>query len=210
MSFIDFAGSKISHLLDFSLKAGKPIFRDELRSWLWNSVIRSVVQLVLIFAAILVAIFSPFGEWWSELTASAVFIGIFVWSLVNFIIVLKNNYKLPICIIQEMSFTDGILEFVNERWFLAGAGIKLYDSLRTGKSRFAHHFNHLPASEDVVRDYLSYILKDIMFFLAFFAIYFLVMSIGLKTLLLQKYTDLSNFKLYLFPFVQIHRFIIKG
>ena len=66
MSFIDFAGSKISHLLDFSLKAGKPIFRDELRSRLWKFVIRSIIKLVLIFATVLVAIFSPFGEWWSE------------------------------------------------------------------------------------------------------------------------------------------------
>lgn len=44
MSFIDFAGSKISHLLDFSLKAGKPIFRDELRSRLWKFVIRSIIK----------------------------------------------------------------------------------------------------------------------------------------------------------------------
>ncbi len=209
MSFQDFAGSKISHLLDFSLKAGKPIFRDELRSRLWKSVIRSVVKLVLIFAAILVAIFSPFGEWWSELTASAFFIGIFVWSLVNFIIVLKNNYKLPVCIIQEMSFADGILEFVNERCLYAGAGIKLYDSLRTGRGRFLKHFNQLPASEDLARDYLLYILKDVMFFAEIFAIYFLVMAIGLKTLLLQKYTDLSNLELYLFPFVQVIRFVKK-
>ena len=209
MSFIDFAGSAISNLLDFSLNAGKPIFRDILRSRLWRSVIRSVVKLVLIFAAILVAIFSPFGEWWSELTASAVFIGIFVWSLVNFIIVLKNNYKLPICIIQEMSFADGILEFVNERWLYAGAGIKFYDSLRTGKSRFARHFNQLPASEDVVVDYLLYIVKDVIIFAAFFVIYFLVMTIGLKTLLLQKFTDLSNIELYLFPFEQVIRFVKK-
>ena len=209
MSFLDFAGSAISNLLDFSLNAGKPIFRDILRSRLWRSVIRSVVKLVLIFAAILVAIFSPFGEWWSELTASAVFIGIFVWSLVNFIIVLKNNYKLPVCIIQEMSFSDGILEFINEGWFLAGAGIKLYDSLRTGKSRFARHFNHLTASEDVVRDYLLYIVKDVVFFAAIFVLYFLVMAIGFKTLLLGKYTDLSSFELYLFPFVQVIRFVKK-
>ena len=209
MSLIDFAGSKFSHLLNFSLKAGKPIFRDELRSRLWKFVIRSIIKLVLIFAAVLVAIFSPFGEWWSELTASAVFIGVLVWSLVNFIIVLKNNYKLPICIIQEMSFTDGILEFVNERWFVAGAGIKLYDYLRTGKNRFALHFNQLPASEDVVRDYLLYIFKDVMFFAAIYAIYFLVMAIGLKTLLLQKYTELSNLELYLFPFAQVIRFVKK-
>lgn len=209
MSFFDYAGSAISNLFDFSLKTGKPIFRDELRSRLWKSVIRSVVKLVLIFAAVLVAIFLPFGEWWSELTASAVFIGVLVWSLVNFIIVLKNNYKLPICIIQEMSFTDGILEFVNEQWFVAGAGIKLYDSLRTGKSRFALHFNQLPASEDVVRDYLLYIFKDVMFFAAIYAIYFLVMAIGLKTLLLQKYTELSNLELYLFPFAQVIRFVKK-
>lgn len=209
MSLIDFAGSAISNLLDFSLKAGKPIVRDILRSRLWKSVIRSIVKLMLIFAAILVTIFSPFGEWWSELTASAVFIGVLVWSLVNCIIILKNNYKLPVCIIQEMSFTDGILEFVNERWFVAGAGIKLYDSLRTGKSRFALHFNQLPASEDVVRDYLLYIFKDVMFFAAIYAIYFLVMAIGLKTLLLQKYTDLSNLELYLFPFAQVIRFVKK-
>lgn len=209
MSFIDFAGSKISHLLDFSLKAGKPIFRDELRSRLWKFVIRSIIKLVLIFAAVLVAIFSPFGEWWSELTASVVFIGVLVWSLVNFIIVLKNNYKLPICIIQEMSFTDGILEFVNERWFYAGAGIKLYDSLRTGKGRFLRHFNQLPASEDVVADYLLYIVKDVIIFAAFFVIYFLVMTIGFKTLLLQKFTDLSNIELYLFPFEQLIRFVKK-
>lgn len=209
MSFIDFAGSKISHLLDFSLKAGKPIFRDELRSRLWKSVIRSIVKLVLIFAAILVVIFSPFGEWWSELTTSAVFIGVLVWSLINFIMILKNNYKLPISIIQEMSFTDGILEFVNERWFYAGAGIKLYDSLRTGKGRFLRHFNQLPASEDVVADYLLYIVKDVIIFTAIFVIYFLVMTIGLKTLLLQKYTDFSNLELYLFPFAQVIRFVKK-
>ena len=209
MSLIDFAGSAISNLLDFSLKAGKPIVRDILRSRLWKSVIRSIVKLMLIFAAILVTIFSPFGEWWSELTASAVFIGVLVWSLVNCIIILKNNYKLPICIIQEMSFTDGILEFVNERWLYAGAGIKLYDSLRTGKGRFARHFNQFPALEDVVRDYLFYILKDVIFFIAIFLIYFLVMAIGLKTLLLKKYTDLSNLELYLFPIAQVIRFVKK-
>ena len=209
MSFLDLAGSALSNFLNFSLNTGTPIFREILRSRLWKSVIRSIVKLVLIFAAILVVIFSPFGEWWSELTTSAVFIGVLVWSLINFIMILKNNYKLPICIIQEMSFTDGILEFVNERWFVAGAGIKLYDSLRTGKSRFALHFNQLPASENVVRDYILYILKDVMFFTAIFTIYFLVMTIGLKTLLLQKYTDFSNLELYLFPFAQVIRFVKK-
>ncbi len=209
MSFLDFTESVISTFLDCSLKAGRPIFRDELWSRLWKSVIRSVVKLVLIFASILVAIFTPLGEWWSELTTSAVFIGVLVWSLINFIMILKNNYKLPICIIQEMSFTDGILEFVNERWFVAGAGIKLYDSLRTGKGRSLRHFNQLPASEDVVVDYLLYIVKDVIIFAAFFVIYFLVMAIGFKTLLLRKYTDLSSFELYLFPFVQVIRFVKK-
>lgn len=209
MSFLDLAGSALSNFLNFSLNTGKPIFREILRSRLWKSVIRSIVKLVLIFAAILVVIFSPFGEWWSELTTSAVFIGVLVWSLINFIMILKNNYKLPICIIQEMSFTDGILEFVNERWFYAGAGIKLYDSLRTGKGRFLRHFNQLPASEDVVADYLLYIVKDVIIFAAFFVIYFLVMTIGLKTLLLQKYTDFSNLELYLFPFAQVIRFVKK-
>ena len=108
-----------------------------------------------------------------------------------------------------MSFTDGILEFVNERWLVAGASIKLYDSLRTGKSRFARHFNQLPASEEVVRDYLLYIVKDVVFFAAIFVLYFLVMAIGFKTLLLGKYTDLSSFELYLFPFVQVIRFVKK-
>lgn len=209
MSFLDLAGSALSNFLNFSLNTGKPIFREILRSRLWKSVIRSIVKLVLIFAAILVVIFSPFGEWWSELTTSAVFIGVLVWSLINFIMILKNNYKLPISIIQEMSFTDGILEFVNERWFVAGAGIKLYDSLRTGKGRFLRHFNQLPASEDIVVDYLLYIVKDVIIFAAFFVIYFLVMTIGLKTLLLQKYTDFSNLELYLFPFAQVIRFVKK-
>ena len=174
MSFLDLAGSALSNFLNFSLNTGKPIFREILRSRLWKSVSRSIIKLVLIFAAVLVAIFSPFGEWWSELMASAIFIGVLFWSLINFILILKNNYKLPICIIQEMSFTDGILEFVNERWFYAGAGIKLYDSLRTGKGRFLRHFNQLPASEDVVADYLLYIVKDVIIFAAFFVIYFLV------------------------------------
>lgn len=209
MSFLDLAGSALSNFLNFSLNTGKPIFREILRSRLWKSVIRSIVKLVLIFAAILVVIFSPFGEWWSELTTSAVFIGVLVWSLINFIMILKNNYKLPISIIQEMSFTDGILEFVNERWFYAGAGIKLYDSLRTGKGRFLRHFNQLPASEDVVADYLLYIVKDVIIFTAIFVIYFLVMTIGLKTLLLPKYTDFSNLELYLFPFAQVIRFVKK-
>ena len=209
MSFLDVAGSALSNFLNFSLNTGKPIFREILRSRLWKSVIRSIIKLVLIFAAVLVAIFLPFGEWWSELMASAIFIGVLFWSLINFILILKNNYKLPICIIQEMSFTDGILEFVNERWFYAGAGIKLYDSLRTGKGRFLRHFNQLPASEDVVADYLLYIVKDVIIFAAIFVIYFLVMTIGLKTLLLQKYTDLSNLELYLFPFAQVIRFVKK-
>ena len=209
MSFLDLAGSALSNFLNFSLNTGKPIFREILRSRLWKSVSRSIIKLVLIFAAVLVAIFSPFGEWWSELMASAIFIGVLFWSLINFILILKNNYKLPICIIQEMSFTDGILEFVNERWFYAGAGIKLYDSLRTGKGRFLRHFNQLPASEDVVADYLLYIVKDVIIFAAFFVIYFLVMTIGFKTLLLQKFTDLSNIELYLFPFAQVIRFVKK-
>lgn len=209
MSLIDFVNSTISNFLDFSLKTGKPIFRDILRDRLWKSVIRSMMKLVLIFAAILVVVFPLFGVWWSELIASTVFIGVFVWSLVNCIMVLKNNYKLPVYIIQEMSFADGILEFVNERCLYAGAGIKLYDSLRTGRGRFLKHFNQLPALEDVVRDYLLYIFKDVMFFAAILLIYFLVMAIGFKTLLLQKYTDLSNFELYLFPFVQVIRVVKK-
>lgn len=156
MSFLDFTGSAISNILDFSLKAGKPVFREMLRSRLWKSVIRSFIKLVMIFIAVLLVIFLPFGEWGSEIFASVVFIGVFVWSLVNGILIVKNNYKLPIFIIQEMSFVDGIIEFVNERWYLAGAGIKLYDSLRAGKGRFSGHFNKLPSSQDVVKDYLLY------------------------------------------------------
>ncbi len=209
MSFLDLAGSAFSNILKFSLQAGKPLFRDKLRSRLWKSVIRSVIKLVLIFAAILVVIFLPFGEWWSELTAYGIFIGVFVWSLVNTILTLKNNYKLPLCMIQEKSVSDGILEFVNQRWPVLEACINLYDSLRIGKGRFTRHFNQLPASHDVVKDYLLYIVKDIIFFAVIFAVYFFVMTIGFKTLLLQKYTDLSNFKLYVFPFVQVYRFIMQ-
>lgn len=46
-------------------------------------------------------------------------------------------------------------------------------------------------------------------FVAIFVIFFLVMEIGVKTLLLQKYTDLSNLELYLFPFVQVIIFVKK-
>ena len=207
MSILDFTGSALSKALDYSLRSGKTVIRDVLRNRFFHTFVRSVIKLALIYAAIFVVIFSPFGEWKSELVASVVFIGVTLWSLVNIIVTMINSGALIIWIFREHNIYDGIIQFVEDKWLGARIGIKLYDVLRNGRGEFAEHFNHLPSSGDVVRDYVSYVVKEVLLFGLIFGLYLLIMHCGVKTLLLNKYTDLSTFQIYAFPFVQLINFI---
>ncbi len=206
MSFQDFTGSALSKALVYSLRSGKTVLRDVLRNRFFHTFVRSVIKLALIYAAIFVVIFSPFGEWKSELVASVVFIGVTLWSLVNAIVTVKNGGALIIWIFREHNIYDGIIQFVEDKWLGARIGIKLYDVLRKGRGEFSSHFNQLPSSGDVVRDYVSYMVKEVLLFGLIFGLYLLIMHCGVKTLLLNKYTDLSTFQIYAFPFVQLFTF----
>lgn len=205
-SFSDFTASIISKGLSLSLSSGKPLFRDVLRNRFWRSFVRSLIKLSLVYAAIFLVIFSPFGEWKSELVASVVFIGVALWSLVNGVVTVKNSGALIVRIIKERSLSEGIIQFVEDKWLGARVGIKLYDALRNGRGDFAEHFNHLPSSSDVIKDYVAYVLKEVVLFGIIFGLYFLIMNFGVKNLLLEKYAGLSSFEVYAFPFVQLLNF----
>ena len=110
---------------------------------------------------------------------------------------------------EGASLSEGIIRFVEDKWLGARVGIKLYDALRNGRGEFAGHFNHLPSSSDVVKDYAAYVLKDVVLFILIFALYFLIMHLGVKNLLLEKYAGLSSFEVYAFPFVQLINFFKK-
>ncbi|MEE3314183.1 MAG: hypothetical protein VZR56_08505 [Treponema sp.] len=206
MSFNDFTAFIISKGLSFSLHSGKTLFRNVLRNRFWHSFVRSLIKLSLVYAAILIVVFSPFGGWKSELVASLVFIAVALWSLVNGIVKLKDIAALIVRIIKERSLSEGIIQFVEDKWLGARVGIKLYDALRNGRGEFAGHFNHLPSSRDVVKDYAAYVLKDVVLFGIIFGLYFLIMNFGVKNLLLEKYAGLSSFEVYAFPFVQLLNF----
>ncbi|MBO7639301.1 MAG: hypothetical protein J6S91_10030, partial [Treponema sp.] len=164
MSILNFTGATLSKAIDYSLRSGKTVFRDVLRNRFFHTFVRSVIKLALIYAAILVVIFSPFGEWKSELVASMVFIGVTLWSLVNIIVTMINSGALIVWIFREGSISDGIIQFVEDKWLGARIGIKLYDVLRKGRGEFSSHFNQLPSSGDVVRDYVSYMVKEVLLF----------------------------------------------
>ncbi len=205
MSFANRLGNLISTGLEFAFPAGKVYLRHYLRNQFCKSAVRSGVKLAFTFAAILLVIFSPLGLWWSEFLASLVFIGVFVWSLVNFILLVKNNWRLPVCIFEEGDLSLGIISFVKERWCNMGFGISVYDTVRKGKSDFFRPFNRLPSLENLVRDYISYVIKDVLLFALVFTLYFVIMSLVIKPLLLHVFADLTTWEIYLFPFVEIFR-----
>ena len=209
MSFIDIAGSVLSKGLELSLSASKPAFRDILHSRFKEIFLRSVIKLVLIFGAVLLVIFNTFGQWWSELFASALFLGVLGWSLFGMLLLIRNNFLLFACILRERDLNSGIITFVKECWLGARIGISLFDIFRGGRGDFCRHFNQLPSSDEVVGDFISYVIKDIVLFIVLLALYFLVMRVFLVPLLLKTFTDLSIWELYAFPVVQIVQTINK-
>lgn len=202
MGFKDFLGNVVSETLNFTLYAGKPIIRNILHSAFKKTVIKSLIKLILCVLAVGIAAFTPFSENLNLWISSILFIGTLAWGLVDFILLIKNNFMLLVKIIQEGSISSGIEEFIKWRWSYAYLGIGVYETLRSTK-----RLNNFPSTNTIIKDYLCYLAKDIILFAILFSTYVLLVYWIIKPIILLKYAGLTSFQIYIFPIVKLIEFL---
>ena len=109
---------------------------------------------------------------------------------------------------KKKSFDYGAWEFIKYKWPKIAMGITGYSIIRNFAVMFSKSYEDLPEVNNTVRDFLHYVLKDIIIFVSFFVLYFVTVQLVAKPLLLMNYAGLRTWEVYLFPFVQIKDFIV--
>ena len=198
MGFKDFIGNAVYKTLGFSLSKGKIALQYILHEKFRKTVIKSLIKLALCVTAVAIAVFTPFAERKNLWISSFIFIGTLMWSFVDFILLVKNNFMLPVKIFQEWSISDGIEEFIKWRWPYVSLGIDVYENVRSHK-----RFSNLPSTNSVIKDYVCYVSKDVFLFTGIFSAYILLVYWIIKPIILSKFAGYTSFQLYVFPIVQL-------
>lgn len=190
------------------VSSAKEWLKNRMKGGFKKVFIKSSIKYLIIFIGIFFVIFEPFKFFVSNLIASILFIGVFVWSLISFIKVAREYYKLPYFIIREKDIHNGAWEFIRFKWPGVAKGISGYNLVRTIGCVFSKNFEKMPEVDSTVKDFLKYILKDFIIFVSFFVLYFITVNFIAKPLLLIHFADIHTWEIYLFPFVQIKNFIV--
>ena len=108
--------------------------QDAIKQWLTkllhamfkDVIIESVIKLFFCMFAVYIAVFKSFGEIRSLWISSILFIGVFLWSIVESVL---KYYKLLVLIVQERSLQTGIVKFVEWKFPEAEIGSRLYSKV---------------------------------------------------------------------------------
>ena len=207
--FLDKVGRVVSkganHIVN---NVAMPALKEKMKEGFKKVFLKSTIKYLIIFLGIFIVIFNPFKFFVSHLIASVMFLGVFTWSLISAIKVTINYYKLPLFCIKKKSIHDGSWQFIEVKWPKIAKGITGYSMVRNIACLFSKNFEDMPEVSNTVKDFIRYILKDIIVFCSFFALYFITVQFIAKPLLLMKYAGLRTWEVYLFPFVQIKNFIV--
>lgn len=205
--FSDFLGSVASRGTSLVVEKYKDIFRKKLKEGLKRITIKASIKYFIIFAGIFIVIFEPINFFISNLTASILFIGVLIWSILSCIKIIRGYYKLPYFIIKEKNLHNGTWKFISFKWPEVAKGITGYNLVKSIGCLFSDNFNKMPDVENTVKEFIRYVLKDIIIFCSFFILYFITVNIVVKPLLLMHFAGIHTWEIYLFPFVQIKDFI---
>lgn len=207
MGLPDILGLLSQKSLNIALNVSKPTLKHLLHEQFKKIAIRSVVKLVTTFTAIIIVIWQPFAQQTTEWIASLVFILLFLWTFFSILLTLAKNFYLAICIYKEKSISKGIVAFLVSKYKVASIGIISYKVAKYIGGNFSQNFATLPEPSDIVKEFLRYLVKDILFFAILFFLYVSAVNLGFKPFLLQKYANLSTFQLYCFPIIQVVKLI---
>ena len=184
------------------------ILKDRMKAGYKKILIKSSIKYVIIFIGVFLAIFQPFKFVISNLITSFLFIGVFIWSFISSMKVIKEFYKLPIFIFHEKSIHCGTWNFIKYKWPGVAKGIVGYNVIKTIGCCFSDNFKEMPEVEDTVKNFLKYLLKDFIIFISFFILYFITVNFIVKPFLLLHFAGIHTWEIYLFPFVQVKDFIV--
>lgn len=179
----------------------KPKLRQLLYAQFKKSVIDSIVQLIICVFAMYMAIFKPFGELYSLWISSFLFIGMLLWSIVEFV---SKYYMFLIKCMQKRSMRLGIIEFIKWKFPNADTGSSVYDMACDIGSRFSSRFRNLRSSDEIIWEFVIYLAKDIVTFISIFSLYILLVHWIFKPIILENFAGLTTMQIYLFP---IRRFL---
>ena len=198
MSFFDALGN----IMHFLPGAAKPKVRDILRSKIKKTIVSSAITLIISILAVYLAVFYPFGSYASLWISSILFIGMLFWSLVGTIRFLVENFMLPIMILQELSLSRGIEEFIKWRWPKATYAFGGYELIRIFGPKRSSRCKNLPSANSIIEDYIAYLAKDVIMFASIFSTYILLVHWIFKPQILEKFAGLTTIQIYLFPITQ--------
>ena len=201
---IDIAAKGVNIVVDKS----KEFLRKKMKEGFKKVLIKSTIKYCIIFVGIFVVILEPFKFFFSHLTASILFLGVLIWSIINAIKTIKEYYKLPIFMIKTKSINNGAWEFIKYKWPGVAKGISSYSKIRKVGASVYKGFEQFPEVKSTVKEFLHYVLKDIIIFCSFFVLYFVSVQFIAKPLLLGNVAGLKTWEVYLFPFVQMKDFIV--
>ena len=181
----------------------KPKICDYILTEIKSTIIWSTISLPISFFAVYLAIFRPFGEQASLWASSILFIAMLFGSITKSIHFLKENYMLPINIIQEGSLSYGLEEFLKRRFTLGKFAFGVYKFNRIIGPLFSSRCRNIPSANSVIRDYINYLAKDIILIVLVFTTYIVLIHWIFKPLILEKYAGMTTMQIYLFPITQI-------
>lgn len=181
----------VSHIILQDLL--ESVIRKKMHATFKDVVIEAIVKLFICMFAVYMAIFKPFGEQHSLWFSSLLFIGVLLWSIVEFT---SKYYMLPVLIIQKGSVLDGIEEFVEQKYPAVKVGARIYSKV----SRFLLGYSR--SSSEIILDFIRFLAKDVITFASLFSLYIILVHWVFKPIILEKFAGLTAMQIYLFPIRQ--------
>ena len=204
MSFVDKVTSFVIVSLDKAKKKAVSSFEKSFKRSVKKSFVKLFISLLSIFIAALITSKSQ-GEAKSSgqnvacLIVFFTYVGVLGWTLFDFAILLKKIGYLVFAIIKERSVTCGIKEYLNQKYKIPFPVFIGYDSFKFIGGLFSKKFDEVPYSDDAIKDFYTYVIKNTILYISIFAFFILVVNFGIKPILLQKAVGLSTWKVYFYP-----------
>ena len=189
--FWDYAGAMLHILPDFA----KPKLHNMLHEQFEKTIIESAVKLFVCVIAVCVAVYKPFGGQCSLWMSSLLFIGMFLWSIVESV----SYCMLPIKIIQERSMRMGIIKFIKWKFPKVAVGSRVYEKVCGFGVHHSPIFRNLRSSNTIIWEFVCFLAKDIVTFASLFSLYIILVHWIFKPIILEKFAGLTTMQIYLFP-----------